>query len=116
MEKSKKQYEGKGTLRTRILDKIEENNSANLKELVDLGNSRQSVLYHIRRLYNENEIRAFIKGAGLTDEELYFSIAPGDYPQEIHELKKIIDNMCEEDLNSATPNYEKFVNLCQKRN
>lgn len=115
MEKSKRQFEGKGTLRGRILDKIGKNNSANLSELVGLGNSRQSILYHIKHLYNENKIRAFIKGAGLKDEELYFSIAPGEYPQEIQKIKKIIDEMCNGESGTAAMAYETFVNVCGEK-
>lgn len=120
-DKMFKSNEGYGADKLRILKELQKRPHS-LAELAKLG-IRQNIRRSIRRLLQDGEIRAFVKiqklskvrPVGILDEEIYFSIAPSDYPQEIHELKKTIENMCNEDMNTASLAYERFVDFCVER-
>lgn len=117
--KNKDNLEGKNKLKKRILKMIEKKGSVNLKELIGLGASRNSVTYHIQRLCADKKIRAFVKGSGLKDEEIYYALSPGKYPHEIHEIKKTIDDMCKDDnkddTSIAVEAYQNFMNRCMEQ-
>ncbi len=120
MVKSNKSKDSYGADKTRILE-ILHKRPYNLAELDQIG-IRQNIRRSIRRLLQDREIRAFIKikklskvkPVGILAEEIFFSIAPGDYPQEIHELKKLIKDMCEDNPENASA-YEDFINKCIER-
>ncbi len=54
-------------------------------------------------------------GNGLEDDGLFYSMMPENYPIEIHRIKKLIDTMCDEKVDTAAPAYEEFINLCVKK-
>ncbi len=118
MKKSEKKQAGKGTLGKEILRFLTKKNSASLKELIDLAGGkgrRSAVIYNIKKLHNNKVIHSSLKGPGLKDEEIYYSIAPGNYPKDIHKLIKIIDDMCDEKSKTAATSYETFFNLCVEK-
>lgn len=75
--------------------------------------SRQAVLYHIPKLYEDNLIRAYIKGAGVKDDEIFYTFVNRyEYPQEI---RKLIDCMCVNDIQVEPQFFNEFVELYIKR-
>lgn len=103
MEKIENQTEKSDfkSLKERIIRRIKTDNAAKLSELIKLGKSRNAVIYHIRRLCEANEIYAFIVGNGLDDDGIFYSMASGGFPTEIHRIEELIDIMCDKNRRKA---------------
>lgn len=106
-------YKGK------ILEYIKQKSSVSLAELEKLDIKRQTLRYNLRKMCRDKLIRPFIKmklGVGFVlpeDDEIYFTYTNGfEYPQEV---KQLIDQMCSEDVNTASQAFEVFVDLYKER-
>lgn len=114
MEKVKTAY---GADKKTILEALQKN-PMNQMQLDKLG-IRQNIRRALRLLLQNGQIRVYIKPkklpkvkpVGILKEEIFFSIAPNEFPQDLLELKKRIEAMCEGD----TVAYEDFINLCIER-
>lgn len=99
---------------------IKSNGKASLTEIKKLNKAHQPVLYNLRRLLAENEIRPHIevnheivKSIGITDNELFFTLVNRyEYPQDV---LKLINDMCGENLELASQAHNEFIRLCMEK-
>lgn len=106
-------------MKDKIIQKIQEKGSASLADLGTLHEIRHNILYHVRQLIKNEDIRAYIKlkpdskSRSITDEEIIFAIANRyEYPKDILNLT---DEICSQDKIIASQAYRLFVDLYVKR-
>lgn len=80
-----------------IIQKIQENGCASLAELALVHERRHNILYHVRKLMQNNRIRVYIQikqdsqSRSILDDEIYFKLANYDDPKDVLNL---INEMC----------------------
>ena len=105
----------KNDLGLKIMKCIEQKDAVSRAELKKLGDTRNSVKYHLKKLCKNGKLHVFAKNAGLTDEDIFYSIVSDKYPRDIKEIKGLIEKMSDKDLIVAVPAYEEFINLCMSK-
>ena len=105
----------------KIMEYIKERGSVDLKALkAELDISHQTLQRNLRKLCQDGKIKPYIKitpDTGFTlpnKNEIYFSILVDHYEYP-HEIERLIDDMCSKDENKVHDAFEKFVNLCVKK-
>lgn len=95
-----------------IYEYIKKKGSVSLEELRKKW-YRQAILYNIPKLCKDNRIKSYIKGSGLKDNEIFYTILqPYEQPQDIKEL---IERLTSTDKTVSSQAFEEFVKLCWAR-
>lgn len=99
--------------RDEIINRITKKGYATLKELKEIKNTtRQNIQYHIKILCENNKIQPQIKGTGLKDEEIFYTLFNDEHPTNVLNL---IGRMCSVDVATSEKAIIEFVNLYVKR-
>lgn len=106
-------------IKDKILKKIQKNGLASLAELTAIHETRHIILYHIRKLIKNEDIRAYIKikqdseSRSILDEEIFFTFANRyEDPQDILNL---ITEMCGDNSELRGQAKLKFIDLYVER-
>lgn len=102
-------------IKDKILKRIQKNGFASLAELTAIHETRHNILYHIRKLIKNEDIRVYIKikqdseSRSILDEEICFTFANRyEHPQDVLNL---INEMCGDNSELRGQAKLKFIDL-----
>lgn len=94
-----------------MYDYIQQKGEASLADLRrKFAEDRRAIHYNLPILYDNGEIRCFIRGNGLKDDHIIYTVVDGKtLPQYV---KNLIEQMCGRDDKLAEQTRNEFIELC----